>query len=54
MRDAAIVVEHLAAADRAGRSGHGLARVAWLEGLLEGVLDPSGAPRRVERTAVTR
>jgi (2R)-3-sulfolactate dehydrogenase (NADP+) len=50
MRDAAIVVEHLAAADRAGRSGHGLARVAWLEGLLEGVLDPSGAPRCVERT----
>ena len=49
-RDAAIVVEHLAAADRAGRSGHGLARIEWLEGLLEGALDPSGTPRRVERT----
>jgi (2R)-3-sulfolactate dehydrogenase (NADP+) len=48
-RDAATVVEHLAAADRDGRSGHGLARIAWLEELLEGELDPAGIPRRVER-----
>ena len=49
-RDATVVVEHLAAADRAGRSGHGLARITWLEGLLESTADPAGAPRRVERT----
>ena len=49
-RDATTVVDHLAAADRAGRSGHGLARLEWLEGLLDGTLDPAGTPRRVERT----
>ena len=49
-RDATVVVEHLAAADRAGRSGHGLDRITWLEGLLEFTADPAGAPRRVERT----
>jgi (2R)-3-sulfolactate dehydrogenase (NADP+) len=49
-RDSATVVAHLAAADRDGRSGHGLARIAWLEKLLDGGLDPAGIPRCVERT----
>jgi len=49
-RDATTVVDHLAAADRTGRRGHGLARIAWLEGLLDGTVDPAGTPRRVERT----
>jgi LDH2 family malate/lactate/ureidoglycolate dehydrogenase len=48
-RDARTVVGHLAAADRAGRSGHGLARITWLEELLESTVDPAGTPRRVER-----
>lgn len=48
--DAAAVVEHLATADRMGRTGHGLARIAWLEGLLDATVDPEGRPRRVERT----
>ncbi len=47
--DAAVVVEHLVAADAAGKHGHGLARVPWLEGLLGGERDPGGAPVRVER-----
>lgn len=46
--DAAVVVEHLATADRMGRTGHGLARIEWLESLLEGQLDPAGRPERVE------
>src|SRR5262245_58631428 len=33
-----------------GRTGHGLARVEWLEGLLGGSRDPEGGPRRVERS----
>ena len=40
---------HLAAADAAGKPGHGLARVPWLEGLLDGELDPRGTPERLER-----
>jgi LDH2 family malate/lactate/ureidoglycolate dehydrogenase len=48
--DAAVVVEHLAAADRLGRRGHGLVRIDWLEDLLEASLDPEGRPRRVERS----
>jgi (2R)-3-sulfolactate dehydrogenase (NADP+) len=31
-----------------GRTGHGLARIEWLEGLLDGPLDPAGRPERVE------
>ena len=49
-RDAEVVVDHLSAADRAGRTGHGLARIAWLEGLLGDTVDPRGKPRRVERS----
>ena len=47
--DATIVVDHLAAADEAGKSGHGLSRIPWLEGLLAGSRDPAGRPERVER-----
>lgn len=49
-RDAAVVVDHLVAADRMGRTGHGLARIPWLEGLLAEGVDPSGRPRRIERS----
>lgn len=49
-RDARIVVEHLAAADRNGRSTHGLSRIPWIEGLLDDGIDPNGQPRRVERS----
>ena len=48
--DARVVVDHLAAADAAGRAGHGLARVPWLAGLLESTCDPAARPERVERT----
>jgi LDH2 family malate/lactate/ureidoglycolate dehydrogenase len=48
--DAATVVGHLASADEMGRSGHGLSRLEWLEGLLEDGVDPAGRPQRVERT----
>lgn len=47
--DAELVVEHLAAADAAGKTGHGLARVPWLEGLLGVTADPQGRPERLER-----
>ena len=47
-RGAAVVVEHLATADRMGRTGHGLARIVWVEGLLDGQLDPGGRPERIE------
>jgi LDH2 family malate/lactate/ureidoglycolate dehydrogenase len=47
--DAAVVVDHLLAADGMGRSGHGLARIPWLEGLLGDEIDPRGRPRRDER-----
>lgn len=49
-RDATIVVDHLAAADGAGKPGHGLSRIPWLEGILAGGRDPAGRPERVERT----
>lgn len=49
-RDAATVVDHLVAADRAGKAGHGLSRIAWLEGLLGDGADPTGRPQRVERS----
>ena len=48
--DAATVVEHLEAAERMGRTSHGLSRIPWLEELLEKDLDPAGRPRRVEHT----
>ena len=47
--DAESVVEHLAAADAAGRTGHGLARIPWLEELLATSRHPAGRPERVER-----
>jgi (2R)-3-sulfolactate dehydrogenase (NADP+) len=46
---ALVVVEHLAAADAAGKPGHGLSRIPWLEGLLAESLDPSAHPQRLER-----
>lgn len=49
-RDATVVVGHLDAADRAGRTGHGLARIPWLEGMLGESVDPAGRPRLVERS----
>ena len=48
--DALVVVDHLVAADAAGRPSHGLSRIPWLEGLLEGARDPSARPERVERS----
>jgi (2R)-3-sulfolactate dehydrogenase (NADP+) len=48
-RDAAIVVDHLSDADAAGRPGHGLSRIPWLEGLLAESRDPAGRPGPVER-----
>ena len=48
--DADLVVEHLAAADAAGKTGHGLSRVPWLEGLLGATADPQGRPERLERS----
>ena len=46
---AATVVAHLEAADRAGKPGHGLSRIPWLEGLLDGELDAAAEPERLER-----
>lgn len=48
-RDAATVVAHLEAADRAGKPGHGLSRIPWLEGLLDDELDAAAQPERLER-----
>jgi (2R)-3-sulfolactate dehydrogenase (NADP+) len=48
--DAAIVVDHLQAADAAGKTGHGLGRIPWLEGLLGAEVDPAAGPERLERT----
>ena len=48
---ALVVVEHLAAADAAGKPGHGLSRIPWLEGLLAeslGIRPPTR--ERLERT----
>lgn len=49
--DAETVVAHLVGADEAGKHGHGLSRVPWLEGLLRNRRDPSGRPEPIERTA---
>jgi LDH2 family malate/lactate/ureidoglycolate dehydrogenase len=49
--DSAVVVDHLTAADAAGKPGHGLSRIPWLESLLGDTLDPSGRPERIERSA---
>ena len=46
---AATVVAHLEAADRAGKPGHGLSRIPWLEGLLDGELDAAAEPECLER-----
>jgi len=43
------VVAHLSEADEAGKQGHGLARLTWLEGLLAETHDPSAVPERLER-----
>lgn len=42
--DARTLVEHFASAERAGKTGHGFSRVAWLE---EQPFEPSARPRRV-------
>jgi LDH2 family malate/lactate/ureidoglycolate dehydrogenase len=47
--DALVVTEHLAAADAAGRPGHGLSRIPWLVDLLASACDPAGRPECVER-----
>ena len=45
------VLAHLEAADDAGKHGHGLSRVPWLEQLLRGrERDPAAQPERIERT----
>ncbi len=49
--EAAVVVDHLEQADAAGKHGHGLGRIPWIEGLLGSELDPHGRPERVEREA---
>ena len=48
--DAGRVVDHLAAAEAAGRSGHGMSRVPWLVDLLGTTRDPAARPVRVEQT----
>ena len=48
--DAEVIVVHLAGADASGKTGHGLSRVPWLEGLLRDSLDPRGRPERVSRS----
>lgn len=47
--DAALVAAHLAEADAAGKTGHGLARVAWLVGVLRESADPRARPERVSQ-----
>ena len=42
--DARTVLEHFLEADRRGKPGHGLARIAWLE---TQAIDPAARPRRV-------
>lgn len=49
-RDAETVVAHLVAADEAGKAGHGLSRIVWLEDLLDGTVDPNARPACVEAT----
>jgi LDH2 family malate/lactate/ureidoglycolate dehydrogenase len=48
--DAEIVAEHLVGADQAGKSGHGVARIPWIEALLRDTLDPAARPELLERT----
>jgi LDH2 family malate/lactate/ureidoglycolate dehydrogenase len=48
--DARVVVDQLAAAEAAGRTGHGLSRIPWLVALLGSTCDPAGRPERLERT----
>jgi LDH2 family malate/lactate/ureidoglycolate dehydrogenase len=48
--DAETVAEHLVEADRAGKPGHGVARIPWIEALLRDTLDPSARPELAERT----
>lgn len=43
--DAAVLVDHFLDAERRGKTGHGLARIGWLERLPD--LDPSARPRRL-------
>jgi LDH2 family malate/lactate/ureidoglycolate dehydrogenase len=43
--DAALLADHFLEAERRGKRGHGLARIAWLERLPD--LDPSARPRRL-------
>lgn len=43
--DAQTLAEHFVDADRRGKTGHGVARLDWLEALPE--LDPSARPRRI-------
>jgi LDH2 family malate/lactate/ureidoglycolate dehydrogenase len=51
--DAAVLAEHFLDAERRGKGGHGLARVAWLEGLPG--LDPTAKPtRQVAETCYER
>jgi (2R)-3-sulfolactate dehydrogenase (NADP+) len=42
--DAAVLADHFLDAERRGKTGHGLARIKWLEGA---DLDPSARPRRL-------
>src|ERR671935_1636821 len=46
--DAATLADHFLAAERRGKLGHGLSRVAWLETRPVN-LDPAARPRRVVR-----
>lgn len=47
--DAALVTAHLADADAAGKTGHGLTRVVWLERMLGQTVDPRARPERVSQ-----
>jgi LDH2 family malate/lactate/ureidoglycolate dehydrogenase len=49
--DSGVVVDHLTAADAAGKPGHGLSRIPWLEGILRNTRGPAGRPERIERSA---
>jgi (2R)-3-sulfolactate dehydrogenase (NADP+) len=47
--DSRIVVDHLVQADKAGKPGHGLSRVPWIEDLLRDARNASARPELVER-----
>jgi LDH2 family malate/lactate/ureidoglycolate dehydrogenase len=47
-RDAATLADHLLDADRRGKPGHGVARIAWIEGFPD--LDPAARPEKVVST----